>query len=238
MQTKVDGAQDQETNGSVAKSVTDSNHDASAQSNIALDPGELKDVADDTIDRIGAPASAPLNNVLVYALAEKYDIKPLKELARCKFEIRSSESWHDSDILHILKEIYRTTPAADRGLRDIIINVCSRYMDDLMVRGEFRQILNDDASLAFEMLNRVHCTTLKLGEQLLHLERDNVRLQVEETSLKNEIEWTKTEKRLLKENLVNHGKCRHCSQGLDLSVVRASTVQMRCRHCKTKYSVF
>lgn len=253
-ETPVNGAQNGETSGTVAESSNkDNTDDAPAQASSLFTkpvaPAGAQDVQNYSMHRERASVSACLNNVLLYSLGEKYDdMKSLKELAKCKLEIRSSGNWREDDILHVLQEIYSTTPAADRGLRDIIINVCARYADDLMLHEGFRQLLQQDAALAMEILDRVHSTKLQLGQRAHDLEQHKTRLQTQEATLKDELEWTKEEKRLLHENLAQHGKCRHCSKGLDLSVVRGSRVgfvstksrevQMRCSRCSTKYSSF
>lgn len=62
--------------------------------------------------------------------------------------------------------------------------------------------------------------------------------------LKSTKDWAKEEQRALKEVAMKYISCRHCSQPLDLRIARGSRAginkraQLRCRHCRTKYSDF
>ncbi|MCJ1263408.1 hypothetical protein MMC22_003278 [Lobaria immixta] len=60
------------------------------------------------------------NNVRVYAIADKYDIPGLKELAKSKFWILVASAELILNHPSIIYEIYNTTPSTDRGLRDIV----------------------------------------------------------------------------------------------------------------------
>lgn len=241
------------TQGLEENSIYPTSAQTSTQSTLArVDPVEEGEIDESPPDSNEKKTPAPLKNVFVYALAEKYDIQPLKELARCKFEIRSAESWQVDDIVTVLKAVYGTMPSTDRGLRDIIINVCSSYLDGLMYHKEFRQILHDNSALAVEMLDQLHKTALEIGQKVFDLERDKVKLKdqmrVQESKLKNEkqvqvstlqgeLNLTREEKRLLVQSLQTFS-CRQCKKGLALDVVRAAgvgahqkNIQIKCRSC-------
>lgn len=97
--------------------------------------------------------STLLNNALVYALAEKYDVEPLKELSKSKFQIQTwGKDWNFDDIPRLLQEVHRSIPATDRGLRDIVIELCAQHIDRLMSNPVFSQVLHEDAILAIEIL--------------------------------------------------------------------------------------
>jgi hypothetical protein len=67
-----------------------------------------------------------LNNVLVYAIAEKYGIAELKEMAKAKFQGRARSLLSTKEFPEIIRELYRSTPSSDRGLRDIVSQVCAQ----------------------------------------------------------------------------------------------------------------
>lgn len=260
VQTKADNARvgdesrtGTSTQGLENNTIRHASAQTSAQSIMAtLDPTEEGEIDESRPDSNEKPTSAPLKNVMVYALAEKYDLQPLKELARCKFEIRSARSWQVDDIVGVLKAVYRTTPSTDRGLRDIIINVCSSYIDGLVSHKELRQMLHDDSALASEMLDQLHNTAIELGQKVFDLERDQIKLKdemrVQESKLKSEkqaqvstlqgeLNLTREEKRLLVQSLQTFS-CRQCKKNLALDVVRAAGVgahqkkiQIKCRSC-------
>jgi len=66
-----------------------------------------------------------LNNVLVYAIAEKYGISKLKELAKTKFRNQARSILSSSEFLAIIQALYSSTPSSDRGLRDIVSQICA-----------------------------------------------------------------------------------------------------------------
>lgn len=80
-----------------------------------------------------------LNNVLVYAIAEKYDLTLLMILATYKFE-----DIHDQVVstdearaclarfLPILVAIYETTPPCAVGLRQSAARFCSKHMSEIV----------------------------------------------------------------------------------------------------------
>ena len=57
----------------------------------------------------------------VYALAEKYDIPSLKQLARSKFEMAMACFYDSPDFADAIEEVYCSTIDSDRGLRDIVL---------------------------------------------------------------------------------------------------------------------
>ncbi|KAL8948051.1 MAG: hypothetical protein Q9222_005732 [Ikaeria aurantiellina] len=179
--------------------------------------------------------SALSNNILIYALADKYDIEGLGELSQTKFEIRSADEWEVEDILTILPQVYKATPSSDRGLRDIILKVCSQHMDGLMMTGMFRQILLEDNALSFEILEMVH-----QKRETGNLESWNIRRNAARYAKIKE--WAQNEEKLLKEIMKERATCRFCAHNLDLIITNGSSkdwsqpISIRCRSCRGKYS--
>lgn len=181
--------------------------------------------------------SAINNNVLVYALADKYDIDLLKELAHTKFQIRTADEWAVSEIVNVLQNVYTTTPTTDRRLRTVMLQVCLRYMEDLMQDETFRQLLHGDASLCFDVLSEV---------QRQNSERANngitsIVINAREARLKRVMEWTKTQEQGFKHITLANSTCQNCVRPLDLSVSNGATTDwhgpfiVKCRHCRFKY---
>ena len=52
---------------------------------------------------------------MVYALAEKYNIRGLKAFALLKFKATTAEHWAAHDFLDAAREAYLSTVEADRG---------------------------------------------------------------------------------------------------------------------------
>src|SRR5436190_5739084 len=62
---------------------------------------------------------ALFSSIRIYAVAEKYGIKDLKQLAQSRFSTWASNNWNHSEFLMMVQEVYGSTPSSDRGLRDI-----------------------------------------------------------------------------------------------------------------------
>ncbi|KAI4199161.1 MAG: hypothetical protein LQ350_004791 [Teloschistes chrysophthalmus] len=112
-----------------------------------------KAVDEEKTEGMAEYASERLNDVLVYALADKYDVKDLKNLAIAKFQrSKDWEGWEDEDILTILRIVYETTPRTDRGLRDEILKIFSCHCDTLMDNPRLISMLDGDGQLARDIL--------------------------------------------------------------------------------------
>ncbi|KAI4233111.1 MAG: hypothetical protein L6R40_007176 [Gallowayella cf. fulva] len=177
--------------------------------------------------------SALLNNVLVYALADKYYIQLLKELSRDKFEIRAADEWGVEEIVAVLPRIYTTTPASDRGLRDVIITVCLPHMDQLMEDENFRDIMHGDAAMCFDLLSAVQLNSHPVSQQTTSMQY--VAEKYEDMRI-----WVAKEERLLKDLVFQSAVCRNCSRPLHLSISNGSAgnwrqpIIIKCQACKYK----
>ncbi|KAL8785822.1 MAG: hypothetical protein Q9213_003129 [Squamulea squamosa] len=178
-------------------------------------------------------ASALNNNVLVYAIADKYDIDLLKELAQTKFEIRVADKWAVSDVLKVLPNVYTTTPTTDRGLRKPMLDVCLRYMEQLMCDMNFRLLLQEDAGLCFDVLSEVQ-------KQNNEREPYNVAIEAREARFQRIKDWVQTQERAFKELISHKITCRNCMRPLELTVTNGATTDWRgpftikCKACKSK----
>ena len=73
-----------------------------------------------------------LVHINVYALAEKYHIPDLQAKARQAFHTLAPVSWPYRNLPAIITAVYTSTPASDRGLRDIIAWVCAQHLSDYL----------------------------------------------------------------------------------------------------------
>jgi len=60
-------------------------------------------------------------DLLVYALSEKYGIPDLKKQAAHHFDQELQQTEMTIDVFDIIGEVYLTTPSQDRGLRDMVV---------------------------------------------------------------------------------------------------------------------
>lgn len=93
----------------------------------------------------------------LYALADKYGIKSLKQLARAKFEkCVARHTPHHIDLLpKVLEAVYTTTPASDRGLRDLLTPLLVRYKAELRADDHFVDLFKNrlDGDFALDVLD-------------------------------------------------------------------------------------
>ncbi|KAF2213786.1 hypothetical protein CERZMDRAFT_95824 [Cercospora zeae-maydis SCOH1-5] len=71
--------------------------------------------------------SHPVLHTQIYALGEKYDIQPLKQLARRKFEMAAACYYDAPELADAIRLVYQSTVDTDRGLRDIVLQLFRRH---------------------------------------------------------------------------------------------------------------
>ena len=96
-----------------------------------------------------------LNNVLVYAIAEKYGIAELKEMAKAKFQSRARSLLSTKEFSEIIRELYRSTPSSDRGLRDIVSQVCAQQGRRIIDSPELNAIIVETGEFGLDLLREV-----------------------------------------------------------------------------------
>jgi len=108
-------------------------------------------------DEISAEAddSSMLNNVLVYAIAEKYNIKELKQLAKAKFEDQAGSLLSMREFPEIIRELYNSTPSSDRGLRDIVCQVCAAQGRLIVDNPDLNATIVDNGEFGLDLLREV-----------------------------------------------------------------------------------
>jgi hypothetical protein len=79
----------------------------------------------------------------VYAIGEKYDITPLKDLAKTQTEILLME-WTPTYFFTAMNEVYESTIAQDRGLRDIYVQVAVAQGLKLFDNQEFEEVIDQN----------------------------------------------------------------------------------------------
>jgi hypothetical protein len=153
---------------------------------------------------------ALLSSVLVYAIADKYDIQPLKELAKNRFETSAEKNWAHKDFSDTVKEIFESTPKSDRGLRDIAIRIIASHADMLIQKDEFRQLIEEVGDLGLNTL----CLLLEKHSK----EKADLQ-QLYDNTFQMISEW--------------HGPCGYCGRRLfNANVESTSTrISVQCKSC-------
>ena len=187
-----------------------------------------------------------MNNALVYALADKYDIPELKELAKRKFQALASSKWPHDDFHAVTETVFSTTPDQDMGLRQIILDVCGEHS---------QEVLKDEESKAAFLCNKAIATAV-LEAAVRRNETDKVLLLealAKQKSLQRDLEvanratlgaldqrnnWMSRLDSVI-ENANKIEDCRHCDAKFNSYLARlgGSGVQLRCTNCRTKHTL-
>ncbi|EME45178.1 hypothetical protein DOTSEDRAFT_71038 [Dothistroma septosporum NZE10] len=86
----------------------------------------------------------------IYALAEKYDIPALKQLARHKFEMSAACYYDAPELADAIEFVYSSTMDSDRGLRDVVLQLF-RSHPQLANTQDIFAVLKETPTLALEL---------------------------------------------------------------------------------------
>ena len=199
-----------------------------------------------------------MNNVLVYALADKYDIPELKTLAATKFAVLKGENSSLEDIATTATAVFTTTPASDQGLRAIVIDAVGESVDDALKSEGIITTMEQHGSFALGVLRyvmgRVANLVARLGESVIRedvLRADLSSKEEEKKVLAGQVKSAREEKADIVSKIdkalssaENVKKCRHCHTDFCCCLERESglcanpqNLQLRCSKCNTKHSV-
>jgi len=102
--------------------------------------------------------SASAKNLIIlsaiYVTAEKYDVQPLKTLAKGKYEALLPIVWNTEQFVESLKLIYDGTPDTNEpdGLRELAIRTAAIHAKELLDRGEFLNLCRERGDFATDVL--------------------------------------------------------------------------------------
>lgn len=101
------------------------------------------------------PYHKMINAAQIYALADVYDIPALKTLAVAKFLFFARCGWPCDSLgcLPIVQLVYETTPASDKGLRNIVVEACARGVGGLLRDPRWRDLMRRQEDFEESMLD-------------------------------------------------------------------------------------
>ena len=189
-----------------------------------------------------------MNNVLVYAVAEKYDIPDLKDLAKGKFQSLARSKWPHDDLYALAEEVFSTTPDTDMGLRQIVLDLCEQNFQDILK--------NEDSRAGLLVIPAIGAVVL--GAAVRKIDQDRMLLDeslAKQIALKQELSKAEAD---FKEALDQKNKwtqridslfgsankideCRHCHESFEWYLERLETfgslgMQLRCANCRTRHT--
>lgn len=78
----------------------------------------------------------------MYAMADKYELDGLKEVAKTRFAEALKRSYDTEEFVVAVETVYSTTPDSDRGLRDIVTAFTWSRQETLLARKDVQSLLN------------------------------------------------------------------------------------------------
>ncbi|KAF5870921.1 putative btb poz domain protein [Botrytis fragariae] len=105
-------------------------------------------------ENIELQAEDLIKHAKVYIMAEKYDIQPLKRLARQRYSSVADNYWNSRCFVQSIELIFDGTPDISEGddLRKAVLEVASRYMKQLLAREDFAQMCQERGDIGFAIL--------------------------------------------------------------------------------------
>lgn len=191
----------------------------------------------------GAAGVALHNHVRVYAMADKYGVLELKELAKRKFTACADCDWPTENLAEILRAVYGSTPESDRGLRDVVARLCSNRLHDLIHLASFTAVLVEEGALCLDVLRR----TLIRSDKLLQDQDHKVReLQRENKTLADDLATQTAHVDLVQRKFENafrtialNPSCRHCFERFrpvpEGGYGPNDHLVLRCSDCRTRH---
>jgi hypothetical protein len=96
--------------------------------------------------------SSMIFNAEVYSIADRYTIPALKEHAKEKFQKATSVGWAMDDFPLTVAEVYSSTPETDRGLRDLVVQLCQEHLGHLRNNRQFQDVLKRTKDFAADLV--------------------------------------------------------------------------------------
>jgi len=182
------------------------------------------------------------SSVRVYAIADKYDIPPLKELARQKFSNWAESNWDCVEFPAMVREIFESTPRTDRGLREVVLGLVTKHVDDLLKKADFRIVLEEIGELGCRVLLQL---VAKHSEEKSDLEHDMEKLETRASLLmvqlldcQQHLRDKSMELAATTRRINELDACRHCGQrfGIEVGDSRVGVAAViRCTSCRTRH---
>lgn len=110
-------------------------------------------------------------HVMMYAMADEYDVRDLKKEALWKFgqelmtKARQTEAL--ATVLEVVPAIYATTPESDRRLRDLVVLFGALYLMRIKDLPELGTAITHSPDYIIEVLQKFEQITVKSGKTVI-----------------------------------------------------------------------
>ena len=95
-----------------------------------------------------------IEHAKVFAMAVKYHIAALQNLAAQKFQAEVIEHWNHEDLGHAIHVIYTSTAEDVTQLREVAVKVLNAHRDQLLLKPDITTLLRSITGLACDLLLR------------------------------------------------------------------------------------
>ena len=201
----------------------------------------VADDPDDSLRGRGERRPTLFSSVRVYAIAEKYTIPALKELAKQRFCNWAEHNWSCPDFHTVAREIFESTPSHDRGLRGVVIGLVAKHMHALVQDDNVRQLVEDAGDLGWNVicqLLQTHSEEQSCSDpqiEVLEAEIADLKQQLQECKLS--LVYKTEDMDLITSKVNSLAECRNCKKGFNVEIesnlYRGYLV--RCQSCRCKH---
>ena len=183
-------------------------------------------------DKEGTSPPALWSSVRVYALADKYGVVSLKDVAKERFAKWIEKNYLSDQLPALVKEVFETTPPTDMGLRDIVAKTLAKHITIFLQQESWSRVLEASGQLCRMALVKLaevrHCEHTDLKDRIINLEMAVETLDGQKESLGQRHEN-------LCEKLNNRRQCRHCAAPFNMCIDDLEPGILRCRECRTRH---
>lgn len=190
----------------------------------------------------GDSQPALFSSVRVYAIADKYDIPPLKDLARQRFGDWAETNWDCVEFPAMVKEVFESTPSTDRGLREVVFELVTNHVDVLLKKEYFRSVTEGIGELGLGvLLQLVEKHSEEKLDVLDHIEELETRaslLKVRLLDCERNLAEKSRELATTTSRINELYKCRHCGQSFSIELENSrvgGAAVIRCTSCRTRH---
>lgn len=177
----------------------------------------------------------------MYAIAEKYGIPLLKELAKERFCNWTESNWAHEDFPDIVREAFQSTRDSDQGLRDVVVQIVAKHAKSLTEKAEFRRVIQESGDLGLGTLRQVLTTYSEdmsdLRSRLRELEAETEMLKGQTSRHEQSLRAQANEIKSTISKINNLGECRHCQKefNVDVEAYLWGSATVRCKGCRTRH---
>ena len=101
-----------------------------------------------------------LNNIAVYAIADKYDVPELEVLAATKFRDALQCSGIEEDLASLpalIDAVFDTTPDTKCELRNAVIEFCKYWKEEIIDNEESVVVVRDHGEIGLAVIREIRC---------------------------------------------------------------------------------